>query len=67
MFKLTDSEALSGYVAGLASIFFVTPIESINLRNIFHGFIATSFREPPGYLIYFSSYYKMKPLIENKL
>ena len=31
MFKLTDSEALSGYVAGLASIFFVTPIEKIKI------------------------------------
>jgi len=31
MFKLTDSEALSGYVAGIASIFFVTPIEKIKI------------------------------------
>jgi hypothetical protein len=80
MLKKTNNIPISAYIAGLASIFFVTPIDkmkifmqsrksikSINLKNIFNGFIATSFREPPGYAIYFSTYYTLKPLLEHKL
>ena len=72
MIKKTNNDLLSGYIAGVASVFFVTPIEKfkiqlqsnqkIQFKNFYSGFVATMFREPIGYMLYFWSYKKMMDL-----
>jgi len=69
----TNNKYLAGYTAGMASVFFVTPIEKYKLHyqthglakpfvwsGLYRGLVPTMFREPPGYLIYFSVYDMLK-------
>ena len=59
----------SGLIAGFISTIIVVPVDkikillqnkkplsSINVKNLYHGFSVTLFRETPGFGIYFSTY-----------
>ena len=75
----TNNPLVAGYMSGVASVFFVTPIEKYKIHyqtttntpfpynNLFRGFLPTMFREPPGYLIYFHTYNKLSNEFEKTL
>jgi len=73
--KYTNSDFISGGLAGLTASFVVTPFERIkillqtnqtvekqmlNRRFLFQGLSATFYRETPGFAIYFSTYNYLK-------
>lgn len=77
--KYTNSDFISGGLAGLTASFVVTPFERIkillqtnqtlnkqmlNQKFLFQGLSATFYRETPGFAIYFSTYNYLK---NNKL
>lgn len=73
--KYTNSDFISGGLAGLTASFVVTPFERIkillqtnqtiekqmlNQKFLFQGLSATFYRETPGFAIYFSTYNYLK-------
>jgi hypothetical protein len=79
--KYTNSDFISGGLAGLTASFVVTPFERIkillqtnqtlekqmlNRRFLFQGLSATFYRETPGFAIYFSTYNYLKNVIQQK-
>lgn len=79
--KYTNSDFISGGLAGLTASFVVTPFERIkillqtnqtiekqmlNRRFLFQGLSATFYRETPGFAIYFSTYNYLKMEYNNK-
>ena len=73
--KYTNSDFISGGLAGLTASFVVTPFERIkillqtnqtiekqmlNRKFLFQGLSATFYRETPGFAIYFSTYNYLK-------
>jgi len=81
--KYTNSDFISGGLAGLTASFVVTPFERVKIllqtnqtiekktlnRNfLFQGLSATFYRETPGFAIYFSTYNYLKNKIQqNKI
>jgi solute carrier family 25 carnitine/acylcarnitine transporter 20/29 len=79
--KYTNSDFISGGLAGLTASFVVTPFERIkillqtnqtiekqmlNQRFLFQGLSATFYREMPGFAIYFSTYNYVKTGIQQQ-
>ena len=79
--KYTNSDFISGGLAGLTASFVVTPFERIkillqtnqtiekqmlNRRFLFQGLSATFYRETPGFAIYFSTYNYLKNGIQQQ-
>ena len=79
--KYTNSDFISGGLAGLTASFVVTPFERIkillqtdqkieknmiNRKFLFQGLSATFYRETPGFAIYFSTYNYLKNVIQEK-
>lgn len=79
--KYTNSDFISGGLAGLTASFVVTPFERIkillqtnqtiekqilNQRFLFQGLSATFYRETPGFAIYFSTYNYLKTGIQQQ-
>ena len=79
--KYTNSDFISGALAGLTASFVVTPFERIkillqtdqkiektmiNRKFLFQGLSATFYRETPGFAIYFSTYNYLKNIIQEK-
>ena len=79
--KYTNSDFISGGIAGLTASFVVTPFERIkillqtnqtiekqmlNRRFLFQGLSATFYRETPGFAIYFSTYNYLKNGIQQQ-
>ena len=79
--KYTNSDFISGGIAGFTASFFVTPFERIkillqtnqilekkmlNRTFLFQGLSATFYRETPGFAIYFSSYNYLKNEIQQQ-
>ena len=79
--KYTNSDFISGGLAGLTASFVVTPFERIkillqtnqtiekqilNRRFLFQGLSATFYRETPGFAIYFSTYNYFKNVIQQQ-
>lgn len=79
--KYTNSDFISGGLAGLTASFVVTPFERIkillqtnqtiekqilNRRFLFQGLSATFYRETPGFAIYFSTYNYLKNKIQQE-
>ena len=68
--KYTESNVISGALAGLSASVVVTPFErikilyqtgqNIHFRSLFQGLSATWSREVPGFAIYFSVYNNLK-------
>lgn len=80
--KYTNSDFISGGLAGLTASFVVTPFERIkillqtnqtlekqmlNRRFLFQGLSATFYRETPGFAIYFSMYNYLKNEIQKEI
>jgi hypothetical protein len=80
--KYTNSDFISGGLAGLTASFVVTPFERIkillqtnqtiekkilNRRFLFQGLSATFYRETPGFAIYFSMYNYLKNGLQKKI
>lgn len=80
--KYTNSDFISGGLAGLTASFVVTPFERIkillqtnqtlekqmlNRRFLFQGLSATFYRETPGFAIYFSTYNYLKNGIQKEI
>jgi len=78
--KYTNSDFVSGGLAGLTASFVVTPFERVkillqtnqkieksmmNRRFLFQGLSATFYRETPGFAIYFSTYNYLKNIIQE--
>ena len=78
--KYTNSDFISGGLAGLTASFVVTPFERIkillqtnqtiekqmlNRKFLFQGLSATFYRETPGFAIYFSTYNYLKNKIQE--
>jgi hypothetical protein len=79
--QYTNSDFISGGIAGLTASFVVTPFERIKIllqtnqtidkqmfnRNfLFQGLSATFYRETPGFAIYFSTYNYLKNKLQEK-
>ena len=79
--KYTNSDFISGGLAGLTASFVVTPFERIkillqtnqtiekqmlNRRFLFQGLSATFYRETPGFAIYFSTYNYLKSGLQQQ-
>jgi solute carrier family 25 carnitine/acylcarnitine transporter 20/29 len=79
--KYTNSDFISGGLAGLSASFIVTPFERIKIllqtnqtvekkmmsrRFLFQGLSATFYRETPGFAIYFSTYNYLKTGIQQQ-
>jgi len=80
--KYTNSDFISGGLAGLTASFVVTPFERIkillqtnqtiekkilNRRFLFQGLSATFYRETPGFAIYFSMYNYLKNGLQKEI
>ena len=80
--KYTNSDFISGGLAGLTASFVVTPFERIkillqtdqtlekqmlNRRFLFQGLSATFYRETPGFAIYFSTYNYLKNEMQKEI
>jgi hypothetical protein len=80
--KYTNSDFISGGLAGLTASFVVTPFERIkillqtnqnlekqmlNRKFLFQGLSATFYRETPGFAIYFSTYNYLKNEIQKEI
>jgi hypothetical protein len=73
--KHTESNIISGALAGLSASVVVTPFErmkilyqtgqTIQLKSLFQGLSATWSREVPGFAIYFSVYNNLKERTNN--